>query len=347
MNPHLHPWTISPDAFPADGFAADQLEFLLGYAILAPSPHNTQPWQFRINAMDVEVYADWGKRLRVVDPHGRELVLSCGAALFNLRVAAEYFEKAWRLERFPDAAHPTLLARFHLGMQGETSSDDVVLFNAITRRHTHRGTFRPDPLPEGLLANLVASAEREGCWLMAADTDEARAAIGDLVADADRCQWADRHFRDELARWLRKDPGHSVDGIPVHELGIEDWLSFAGPSLIRTFDRGKGQAARDRDIAVHSPILAVLGTERDDADSWLSAGQGMQNVLLRARAEDVWASFLCQPLEVPELRDRLASICGRPNPQVVLRLGYADEASPTPRRGVRSLLLHQEAQRSS
>ena len=341
MNPPLQPWSISPEAFPADGFAADQLEFMLGYAILAPSTHNTQPWQFRINAMDVEIFADWSRRLAVVDPHGRELVMSCGAALFNLRVAAEYFEKGWRLEPLPDPSQPALLARFHLGQQAETSSEDVLLFHAVTQRHTNRGPFQLDPLPDELIGNCVTTAQQEGAWFMLADTDDTREALADLVAEADRQQWAQHAFRQELAGWLRTHPDTCADGIPVHHLGVQDWLSFAGPSLIRTFDRGKGQAARDREIALHSPALVVLGTEQDDPAAWLAAGQALQAVLLRARSEEVWASFLCQPLEVPEIREQVAAMCGMPNPQVILRMGYSTTADPTPRRGIRSVLLPQ------
>jgi hypothetical protein len=94
---------------------------------------------------------------------------------------------------------------------------------------------------------------------------------------------------------------------------------------------------------VHSPMLVVLGTEDDGPKDWLAAGQALQRVLLRARSEEVWASFLCQPLEVPELRDQVGQLCGHPHPQVLLRLGYADAASPTPRRPLRSLLIRQEA----
>lgn len=341
MNAPLQPWSVDPEQFPVEGFASDQLEFLLGYAVLAPSTHNTQPWQFRINAMDVELFADWSRRLAVIDPQGRELMMSCGAAVYNLRVAAEYFEKAWRLEVTPDPQQPLLLARFHLGMQAETGSEDVLLFHAMTRRHTNRGPFRPDPLSDDLIGECITAARQEGAWFMLADTDETREALADLVAEADRCQWAQHSFRQELAHWLRTKPGVDLDGIPVQELGVQDWLAFAGPSLIRTFDRGKGQAARDRDIALHSPALVVLGTEGDDPAAWLAAGQALQSILLHARAEEVWASFLCQPLEVPEIRERVAEMCGHPNPQVILRLGYGEGVVPTPRRGIRQVLLRQ------
>jgi nitroreductase len=347
MNPHLKAWTINSEGFPTDSYASDQLEHLLGYAILAPSPHNTQPWHFRINATDVDVYADLERRLMVTDPHGRALMMSCGAVLYNLRIATEYFEKEWRLSFFPDLPEPELVARFHLGLSAETSSEDIVLFHAIPQRTTHRGTFRPDPIPDELLSAWVAAAERERTWLMFADVDETRAALADLVAEADRRQWSDRPFRQELARWVRKRPEEAEDGLPVHDLGIQDWMSFAGPSIIRTFDRGKGQAARDHEIAEHAPVLAVLGTEEDNARAWLAAGQALQSLLLRARSEEVWASFLCQPLELPVLREQVASLCQRKFPQVILRMGYADPASPAPRRSLRNFLLPQhEAHRT-
>jgi hypothetical protein len=342
MNAHLQPWMISADSFPADGYACDQLEHLLGYGILAPSPHNTQPWRFRINATDVDIHADWSRRLRVVDPQGRELLMSCGAVLYNLRVAAEYFEKQWTVQGFPEFREPGLVARFHLGLGAETGSEDVLLFQAMTHRVTHRGVFKPDPVPVELVSGWAGALAGEGVWLEAYDSVDAKRQLADWVGEADRRQWSDREFRRELAGWVRSDHGVAEDGLAVHELGVRDWLSFAGPSLIRTFDRGKGQAVRDHEIAEQAPVLVVLGTERDDAASWVAAGQGLQSLLLRARSEEVWASFLCQPLEVPDLREQVAAFCGRPCPQVILRLGYSEEIpSPAPRRRLRNLLLRQ------
>jgi nitroreductase len=342
MNPHLQVWNISPDDFPEDGFAADQIEFLLGYAVLAPSSHNTQPWLFRINAMDVDLFADRRWATRVVDPYDRELTISCGAALFNLRVAAEYFGHEHKVELFPDAGEPNLLARFHLGLRTKTGSEDVLLFHAITQRRTNRKPFRPDPIPEAVLVELIEAAQAHGAWLQFVTTDEARNALADLTAEADRAQWADKAFRHELANWVRTKPELARDGLPVHNLGVKDWLAFAGPAIIRTFDRGEGQAARDRDIALYSPALAVLGTDTDDPQAWMAAGQALQCVLLHARSEDLWASFLSQAVEVPHLRAPLAETVGRTSfPQAVLRFGYGDGVEPTPRRGVREVLLKQ------
>jgi len=64
---------------------ADQVDFLIATAARAPSVHNTQPWRFRVGEFAIELYADMGRKLRT-DPLGREMLISCGAALFGLRL---------------------------------------------------------------------------------------------------------------------------------------------------------------------------------------------------------------------------------------------------------------------
>jgi hypothetical protein len=117
-------------------------------------------------------------------------------------------------------------------------------------------------------------------------------------------------------------------------------MSRAMPLIIRTFDWGKGQAAKDRQLAAGSPVLASLGTAEDTPMAWLSAGQALARLLLRARADGVWTSFLNQPIEVPELRMKLQEVLGTSGfPQLLLRMGYGPEAQPTPRRPVEEVLI--------
>ncbi len=344
MNTHFQPWSIAPENFPADGFASDRLEALLGYAILAPSPHNSQPWLFRLNANDVEMYADRRRLLAAVDPFGRELHLACGAALLHLRVAAGYHGQGHTYDLLPDPTNPLFLARFILHLQEDTPSEDVFLFHAIRDRRTNREPFRPEVVPDEILDDLGEAAAKEGAWLVALADDTGRTAVADLVARADKVQWADPEFRKELAHWVRMDPEHQADGIPCRDLGIRDWMSFAGPALIRTFNRGHDHAARDADIALHSPVLAVLGTDDDDPLTWLRAGQALGRVLLAAQASGVSVSHLNQPIEVYSLRGELACLLGRDAgfPQILLRLGYGPVVKPTPRWSVHGKLLRQD-----
>lgn len=347
MNSHLHHWSVSPEGFPGDGFVSDRLEYLLRYAILAPSPHNTQPWLFRINTNDVEVHADPRRLLRVTDPGGREMLMACGAALLNLRIAAEYFAQKCVVEVFPDAQQPMMVGRMTVHSGGEATSEDVVLFHAIRERRTNRGMFGPMSVAEGVMDVLGDAATAEGVWASFVTGEGDKGALADLVAEGDRRQWANREFRAELARWVRSDAERQVDGIPTRELGIQDWMAFAGPALVRTFDRGGSQAARDREIAECSPLLVVLGTDGDTPRDWVMAGQALERMLLVAQSEGVSVSHLSQPLEEAELRPRVAMVAGREAgfPQAVLRMGYGVEVPPTPRRDLRAVLLSQDPAR--
>lgn len=336
-------WSVSAEDYPEDGGSAEKLQFLLRYAILAPSTHNSQPWHFHISGNGLDLCADWSRRLPVVDPEHRELIMSCGAALMHLRLGIRYFGRADEVELLPDPRRPGVLARVRIGDPRECAADDRPLFEAIPIRHTHRLPMDDRPLPDGLFDALRHEANFGNAWLEEIVDPSDREQLADLVAEADRFQWADKMFRRELAGWMHPNRGDQHDGLPGYSLGAGDLMSHIGPLVVRTFDHGAGRAAKDREIAIGSPALAVMGTAGDDPETWLNAGQGLARLLLRARANEVWASFLNQPVEVPSIRSRVAELVGRTDaPQIVLRLGFDSESStaphPTPRRSVKEVL---------
>jgi hypothetical protein len=333
------PWRISSEDFPANGAAPEKLNFFLSYAVLAPSSHNSQPWLFHVRDNMLELYADRRRACPVVDPLDRELIMSCGCALFHLRCALRHFGYLGTVEIFPDR-DPDLVARVSLGTQDETDVEESILFYAIPKRRTNRQPFSDDPVPGSLLVSLQKAAEAEGARLRFLDDQDTRYAIADLVAHGDRIQWANRAFRLELSRWVHSNRSTSRDGVPGYAAGIDDLLSYTGPLVVRTFDMGEGQAARDHEVATGSPVLAVLGTDGDQPRDWVASGQALARVLLRARVEEVWASFLNQPIEVPELRTKLKAVaCNAGFPQAVLRFGFGENVKPTPRRDVEEVLI--------
>jgi hypothetical protein len=186
---------------------------------------------------------------------------------------------------------------------------------------------------------MERAAEVEGARLTIM-TDSAKADIADLIAEGDRIQAADPHFRRELAAWVHPSRSASRDGIPASAMGVPLLASFVFPLILRTFDWGDGQAAKDRQLAAGSPVLALLSTSDDTPASWLNAGQALQRVLLTATAEGLSASFLNQPIEVAALRPQLANLAGiTGKPQLLLRFGYGAAVEPTPRRDMADVLM--------
>lgn len=135
-------WNVSTLDFTRAAEAAEKRTFLLRYAVLAPSGHNTQPWLFHVSGNTVDLYANRAVALPVVDPHDRELTISCGAALLNLRVALRRFgfdDEARELT--PSAAEGDLLARVRLVPGAPPSPAEVALFEAIAERRTTRRAY--------------------------------------------------------------------------------------------------------------------------------------------------------------------------------------------------------------
>lgn len=315
--------------FAAQATPAERLAFAARFATLAPSSHNSQPWRFVVCGNRLDVKADRTRALRVVDPDDRELAISCGAALFHARVALRYFGLVPAVELAPASADPDLLATVRIEQQHERTVEDAELFHAIPRRHTNRSPFGTRRPPESVVLALVAAAREHGAWLdvVSGVTKEAVAA---LIVEGDRRQLANAAFRRELAAWMRPDAADVVDGMPGPR---------ALPMLLRRFEMSGGRAARDHELAVGSPLLAVLGSEGDREVDWVECGQALAHVLLRATAAGVAASFLNQPVEVAELRGRLREAIGKSGyPQLVLRMGYGAEVEGTPRRGMREVL---------
>ncbi len=339
----LAPWAVEADEYPHDGPAWERLSFCLNYAVLAPSSHNTQPWRFKLGLDDVKLHADRTRALPMVDPEDRELVMSCGAALFHLRLAIRYFGHEDVVHHFPDVLDRDLLAQIQMGRPRAMKADEQPMFHAIPHRRTHRLPFESRPLPAELVASLRGAAELEGASLIPVEGEDRRREAAQMVWHGDRAQMASPSFRRELAAWIHSGRAATRDGVPGYAFGVNPLLDFATPAFafaMRTFDLGEGVAAHDRKLVEGSPLLAVLTTGADNPAAWLAAGQALARVLLLACAHGVSASFLNQPLESEPLRPQFREALGLTGfPQILLRLGYGPETKPTPRREVREVLM--------
>jgi hypothetical protein len=329
------------EEFPLEGTPHDQLRAAVKYAIRAPSSHNSQPWVFRLCDGSVELYADRSRRLPVVDPEDRELVISCGAALYHLRLALHYFGLGEETDILPDSGNPDLLARVRLQGTWTPTEEERALFSKIAQRHTDRSTFLDRAVPEATLSALSAAAQREGAWLHVLDDPTIRECVADLIGVGDRIQMTEPAFRRELASWLRPNRTHRGDGMPGWAVGSGHLTAAMAPLVIRTFAVGRGQGAKGEELARGSPVLAVLGTVGEHPAAWIAAGQALGHVLLRAQLEGLGASFLNQPIEVGRLRRLLEVLIGRVgHAQLILRLGYSTGTlqRSTPRRTLKAVI---------
>lgn len=317
--------------------------FVVETAVHAPSVHNSQPWWFSTADHEISLHADIDRRLDVADPSGREMMVSCGAALFTARVALRYLGLVPKVSLLPDADLPNLVARISYGRdQVAPAEHERGLFAEISRRHTHRGGFDPEPIPASLIAVMRDEATRENAAL-AIMTDEAkRGALSAVTEAAEYALRIDAVRMREQAKWAPPPGSPRKDGVPATAYPARP--ERTQPSFpARDFARGRGWGMPPSGTGAvprSAGLVTVLTTPADRPADWVSAGQALQRVLLVASSCGLTAALHSQPLEVDELRDFVSVVlCEGAYPQMVIRLGCTGQTSASVRRTVEEVLL--------
>lgn len=307
---------------------AGTIQMVLALASRAPSVHNTQPWRWLVGTDSLHLYADTDRQLPNTDPDGRDLILSCGAALNHCVIA--FAAVGWRAKvaRLPNPADPNHLAAIELS-RASADALDIALAAAIPRRRTDRRYYSSWSVPVGDIAVMAARAARNGVTLcQVEDTDNlhkivAQSVLGHMTHD----------YLVELTEWSGRYA--SAAGVPARNTPASDPAAglpsrlFAGPVL--AMPAGTSPA---KDNAV---VLA-LGTRADDQLARLRAGEATSVVLLTATSMGLSSCPVTEPLEIADTREAVRSqIFGESNyPQMLLRIGWApvnaDPLPPTPRR---------------
>lgn len=323
------PWSLDDADFPRDGPFEDQARFLLRYAILAPSSHNSQPWTFAIRDGAVDVFADDSRWLTVADPDRRELYLSVGCAVENLVVAATHFGFDTAVDYFPGDGDDHV-ATVELDPSGAPASHPHDgRFEAMTERYTNHHPYSDAPIPDDVRDRIRDCAVEESVAVRFVDDPETKAALGELQVRADERQFDDPAYRKELGYW-----------IGTGALGASWLLARVGQVAVTYFDLGGREGRKNASLLARAPVLALLVTPTDDPAARVTAGRVFERASLAATDAALSVHPVSQILEVPEYRAALVDelgLAGRP--QHLFRLGYAEEAEGhTPRRPLEDVL---------
>ncbi|MEQ1570482.1 MAG: hypothetical protein ABMA64_32925, partial [Myxococcota bacterium] len=346
----------SPEAFapwdwPPPG--EDRPEWIaVAAALLAASPHNTQPWRFVVSPAQVQLWRDPDRSVGALDGLAREAHLGLGCAVENLVRAAGAHGRAAEVSWLPDPSAPDHVANVAL-----TPADPVSdpLADAIPCRHTDRDSYSDDPIP-GLAADLAELASGSDDVHLTVIEDEARRsafAVGTLSATesivADAEMWSDSH---EWYRATGEEVDRHRDGLTLAATGL-GWLTRAfGNASPNVSAESAGEywirGTEARQLSGGAYVL--LGTTaRDDRAQQLACGRVFQRLALWATAQGLSVQPLNQMPEQQDRdqglgrgvtwRDRLAALVDPPaeqGVQMALRIGWPRGSAPfaSPRRPV-------------
>ncbi len=302
---------------------------VLTMAARAPSVHNSQPWRWQVGEESLHLYSDAGRQLPNTDPDGRDLILSCGAALNHCVVALAVIGWQAKVARLPNPAQPSHLAAIEV-VPHTADVLDIVLAAAIPRRRTDRRHYSSWSVPVANIAMMAARAARNGVTLRRVDAmDE----LNGIVAQSVWNHAADPDYLAELTAWSGRYA--SPSGVPARNTPEPDLSAampsrlFAGPALAMP----PGSSPAD-----DNAVMLALGTRTDDRLAQLRAGEATSVVLLTATSMGLASCPVTEPLEVAETREAVRSeiFGGSGYPQMLLQVGWApinaDPLPSTPRR---------------
>ena len=314
-------WEIDRTSFPDDESMEERARFLLRYAILAPSSHNSQPWEFAIDDGAIEIHTAEERWLEVADPDKRELHISLGCAIENLCIAAEHFELKANVEHF-ESGTPVSMVKFTSATETDTTRPRE-LFDEITDRRTDHHVFTDEPIPDHVLDRLTAMVSEDEVTLFLIVNSSLKNSLAELQARADRLQMDDTEYRKELGFWI----GSGALGA--------SWLSARiGQTVVTHLDLGDREAQKNSKLLQSAPVIGVLLTETDARTDRVKVGQVYERLALAANSAGVAVHPMSQILERPGMRDELTTLLTDANglPQHLFRLGYSsEEGDHTPR----------------
>ncbi|WP_433088238.1 Acg family FMN-binding oxidoreductase [Dactylosporangium sp. CA-052675] len=294
-------------------------------ARLAPSILNSQPWRWRTGGSALELHADPARQLPHIDPHGRLMIISCGAALHHARVALSAAGHEPVVDRMPDPGRPTLLARIVAGAARPPTSESLAAYDSMRRRRTERRPFPADArVPAEALTRMRAAAEAERAHLYVLDSPDVEylryAAQGAHTITAH-----DTLAAAELRQWTHRD--NATDGVPPAT------VVPAVPRPVPMRDFGLGAEAElppgsGDDAGAEYLVVATSGDEPAD---WLGAGEATSAAWLTATTEGLGASPMSEVVEIPGARVLVRTLLPtREQPQLVLRVGVPPASGPPP-----------------
>jgi len=326
----------------------------LSYAILAPNPHNRQPWVVRLEAENgLSLFCDLERRLPVTDPFDRQITIGCGAFLELLAIAAAEDGYAAAITPFPDGedmrtldARPVARVEFTAG-----AARPDPLFSRVLDRRSNKEPYQARPVPPDQLAALEREGSLYGLASRATDDAQICERLRDLIFRAHYLEVTTPAANQESIDLMRigaREVAANPDGIELEGpiftvggmLGVLNRKTLADPNS-EGFRQG---VELYRELAKASPAFGWIANANGSRADQINAGRAYARLNLRATELGLgvhpWSQSLQEYPEMAGLFDEVHELISpSARLQMLYRIGYAPDVIPTPRRGLEAHLV--------
>lgn len=333
------PWSVDKKIFPSNSSLKVKMEFLLRYAVLAPSSLNTQPWKFKLTSNSIIILADLSKQLRVVDPTRRDFYISIGCAITNITEAAKWFSLETTLNIFNSDRFDKCAEVFI--KQSNQQPDEESLIDYIPRRFSDKGSYNKKGLSKKfhLALNNITN---NYCSILLISDSNTKSKIIELVVESDKNIMSKHKFRKEISGWLKPNFTHSKFGMPGFTMGLNLFQSVVAPFVIKGLGSfAQIQSRKDKALLLSSPSFGVILTKNENKKSWLESGIIYEKLSLLATKESIRINPLSAIIEYSISNNSLKKLL-KTNlfPTMFFRMGYSNNSEiHTPRASFREVSI--------
>lgn len=316
--------------FPRNGSLKERILFLLRYAVLAPSTHNTQPWNFKVENRSCEIHLDESKCLPKADPLNRCAWISIGCCLENLSIAARYYGMLDKVD---------LNGSVSVSFDQLAEADEGLgyLLETIPKRRTARGAFRDEKVDDSSRKKLVDVSreytENEPINVHFIYEKEKIGLLANLTQKGVRMAHSDPGFRREMSQWINHNYTSKKDGMPGYSLTMPTLISFVFPFLLRFFDMGRFIGKKSSDTVSSSPLVCIITSENRSPDDWVKVGRVVERMMLEAQSMGLQTSIFVAATEFGDTDEEIKKkMTNGEDPQFLFCIGKMDiSAKLTPK----------------
>lgn len=323
--PNYRAWLIDESDFPRSGTLDEKIRFLVGYGILAPSQHNTQPWVVS-SSSTLDVTYDARLKLPAADPDETGIRIALGAFIENVVLAAKALGLSCDVHIKDDRIK---IAFRNARPEGITSLSD------ITKRRSAKELYSGKRAPASVIASLRAEAMNDGVESFVVDKPEMMRAIEEIHLRASEKTAADVRFVRELLGWLRANNTRAYDGMPGFVSGLTTPQSIAMKlALKRKPQLFRKAALRDKALLDSAALLVVWCVNDRDFATIIDAGRCIERLWVHAVGYGLAGHPMVASVSDMQTREDLRRLLGTDKlPIFMMRFGYTHDINlRTPRR---------------
>lgn len=325
-------------AFDGDaGLGDEDIRVVAESAGLAPSVHNTQPWRFVGRGSTIEVYAEAARRLAYLDPEGRQLAISCGAAIEYAHLGVRGLGRSCIVRLLPfGVAGSGPVATLTIGQAQPVSAEEQRLIDALPLRRTDRRPYDPRPVPADVLRRAADLVDARNCWLRVLDRPGDRVTAARLLHRAEEVEAADPRYLAELTAWRRSTA--AADGVPAAAAPEWDVTASVSDIPLRDFSGRRlhpHPGPQESPPGIEHDTVVLVGSDNDSPLAWLRTGRAIGVAWLALAGDGVAVQPLGPATDAPATRAWLRRELGLlGQPQLMFRVGYGSAVPCTGRRPV-------------